>query len=223
VNAGGNLTLFSRRKKSFNRQYPLIFEALAELPDNTVLDGEIVALNGSGRPDFSLLQHYRAGASHIHYFVFDLLVYEGRDLTRLPLIERRHLLRSVMKFSSPRIRIAEYFETSVENMLAAARAQGLERIVAKKKDGRYEAGKRSGSWVKYRLNAGQELVIGGYIPGTRGLDAIVVGYYKDKELIYLRVTDNSVNVQFSKSRNACAFLSVTRKSCISTQCFRNSV
>jgi DNA ligase D-like protein (predicted ligase) len=185
VKSAGKLNLLSRRKNSFNRQYPLVFESLAELPDNTVIDGEIVALDESGRPDFNLLQHYRTEASRIHYFVFDLLIYANRDLTRLPLIERRQILNSVLKFSSVRIRIAEYFETSAENMLSAVRAQSLEGVVAKRKDSQYEAGKRTGSWVKYRLNSGQELVVGGYVPGTHGLDSVIVGYYRRKELIYV--------------------------------------
>ena len=95
----------------------------------------------------------------------------------LPFIERRAIMNSVLKFSSPRIRIAQYFEPSAEEMVRAARQQGLKGVVAKKKDGRYEAGKRSGSWAKYRLNRGQELVIGGYVPGSHGLDSIIVGYY----------------------------------------------
>jgi ATP-dependent DNA ligase len=154
VKSAGKLNLLSRRRNSVNRQYPLVSEALVDLPDNTVIDGEVVALDESGRPDFNLLQHYRIEASRIHYFVFDLLILENRDLTRLPLIERRQILNSVLKFQSAKIRIAEYFETSVENILSAVRAQGLEGVVAKKKDSQYEAGKRSGSWVKYRLNSG---------------------------------------------------------------------
>ena len=67
----------------------------------------------------------------------------------------------------------------------AARAQALEGIVAKRKDSRYEPGKRSGAWVKHRLNAGQELVIGGYFPGTYGVDAIIVGYYRGEDLVYV--------------------------------------
>ena len=162
-----------------------MFEALANLTDNTVIDGEVVALNESGRPNFNLLQHYRAEASRIHYFIFDLLVYENHDLTGVTLIERREIMNSVLTFNSPRIRIAENFETSAENMLNAARAQGLEGVVAKRKDSRYEAGKRSGSWAKYRLNRGQELVIGGYVPGAHGVDSIIVGYYRGKELVYI--------------------------------------
>jgi ATP-dependent DNA ligase len=179
VKSSGKLNLFSRRRNSFNTQYSLVFEALADLPDNTVIDGEVVALDESGRPDFNLLQHYRAEAVRIHYFVFDLLVYDNRDLTQLSLVERRQIMKAVLKFESPRIRITDYFEESVEDMLSAARGQGLEGVVAKRKDSRYEIGKRSGSWAKYRLNSGQELVIGGYIPGAHGVDAIVVGYYRE--------------------------------------------
>ena len=96
VKSAGRLNLFSRRRNSFNSQYSLVFEALADLPDNSVIDGEVVALNESGRPDFNLLQHYRTEASRIHYFVFDLLVYNNRDLTQLPVLERRQIMKSVL-------------------------------------------------------------------------------------------------------------------------------
>jgi bifunctional non-homologous end joining protein LigD len=185
VKAGGRPNLFSRRRNSFNGQYSLVFEALSGLPDNTVIDGEVFALNEAGRPDFNRLQHYRTEASRIHYFVFDLLVYNNRDLTQLPLIERHQIMKAVLKLESSRIRITYYFEASAEDMLSAARGQGLEGVVAKGRDSRYEAGKRSGSWAKYRLNSGQELVIGGYIPSAHGVDAIVVGYYRGEDLIYV--------------------------------------
>src|SRR5215467_4281299 len=90
------LTLFSRRKKSFNRQFPNIVEALADLPEGTVVDGEVVAIDDTGRPDFNLLQNFRAEASRIHYYVFDLLCWNDRDVTGLPLIERRELLKSLV-------------------------------------------------------------------------------------------------------------------------------
>jgi hypothetical protein len=83
----GELSLVSRNRKSFNSQYPYIIEALSDLPENTVVDGEVVALHDSGRPDFNLLQHYRTQRLRIHYFIFDLLVYQEHDLTELALIE----------------------------------------------------------------------------------------------------------------------------------------
>jgi bifunctional non-homologous end joining protein LigD len=185
ISSNGRLSLSSKNRKSFNQQYPYIIEALSDLPENTVVDGEVVALDDTGRPHFNSLQHSRSQASRICYFVFDLLVYQNRDLTRLPFVERRRIMSLVLKFGSPRIRMAQHFETSTEEMVRAVRQQGLEGVVAKRKDSRYEAGKRSGSWAKYRLNRGQELVIGGYVPGTHGLDSIIVGYYRGVELIYI--------------------------------------
>src|SRR5438552_7502828 len=72
VKSGDGVTLFSRRRKSLNRQFPYIVEALADLPEGTVVDGELVAIDEKGRPDFNLLQNFRAEASRIHYCIFDL-------------------------------------------------------------------------------------------------------------------------------------------------------
>ena len=185
INANGKLSLYSRRRKSFNRQYRNVFDALLDLPENTVVDGEIVALDDAGRPNFNFLQHSKSQAKRICYFVFDVLICQNRDLTQLPLVERREILKNVLKFQSPRIRIAEYFETSAAAMLESTAEQELEGVVAKRKDSRYEAGKRSGAWSKYRLNSGQELVVGGYIPGPQGVDSIIVGFYRGSDLIYV--------------------------------------
>ena len=94
-------------------------------------------------------------------------------------------MKSVLKLESPRIRITDYFEASAAEMLSAARGQGLGRCRCQGKHSRYEVGKRSVAWAKYRLNSGQELVIGGYIPGAHGVDAIVAGYYRGDHLIYV--------------------------------------
>jgi len=94
-------------------------------------------------------------------------------------------MKSVLNPKSRRVRITDYFETTAADMLNAIRAQGLEGVVGNKKDSRYEVGKRSGSWAKFRLNSGQELLIGGFIPGVHGVDAIVVGYFGGEELMYV--------------------------------------
>jgi DNA ligase D-like protein (predicted ligase) len=180
-----SIDLFSRRHKSFNAQYPYIVEALRDLPEGTVVDGEIVALDDVGRPNFNLLSQFRSRASSICYFVFDLLICLDRDLTRLLLSDRRELMKSHLKFYSPRIRIAEQFDVSATDMLAAVRHQQLEGVIGKRKDSFYEPGKRTGAWIKYRVNRGQELVIGGYIPGPHGFDSLIVGYYRGKDLVYV--------------------------------------
>jgi len=185
VKSGSDVTLFSRRRKSLNRQFPYIAEALVDLPDETVVDGELVAIDDSGRPNFHLLQNFRAKASRIHYYIFDLLCCKDRDLTRLPLIERRELLKSLVMIDDKRIRISEYVEAGSSALLAGVREQHLEGIVGKRKDSPYQPGKRSGAWIKYRVNCGQELVIGGYTPGPHGIDAIIVGYHGDGGLTYV--------------------------------------
>src|SRR5882762_191863 len=185
VKSDCSVNLSSRRRKSFNRQYPYLVEALAELPEGTVVDGEVVALDDSGRPTFNLLQQFRSEASRIRYFVFDLLVCKNHDLTRLPLTKRRDLMKSILKLQSPRVRISEQFETSAKDMLAGVRQQNLEGVIGKRKDSLYEPGKRTGAWIKYRVNQGQELVVGGYIPGPHGFDSLIVGYYRGNDLMYV--------------------------------------
>src|SRR5205085_551732 len=122
------LRLYSRNSKPFDKKFAYIAEALRELPDETAVDGEIVALDDDGRPSFNLLQNFVSAAGRIRYFVFDVLCHKGRDLTGLPLIERRKILRT-LAFQSEWVRIADYFEASSDNLLRAAREQQLEGIV----------------------------------------------------------------------------------------------
>ncbi len=190
VKSGGKVMLFCRNHKPLNKRFPLIVEGLADLPDETVIDGEIVALDVAGRPDFNLLQNFREAASQIVYYVFDLLVYRNRDLTHLALKERRELMFSALKLRSNRVFASEFFEVSAQIMLQSAREQGLEGIVGKRKDNTYEPGKRSGAWIKHRVKLGQEFVIGGYFPGPHGIDSLIVGYYDGNKLMYVARTRN---------------------------------
>jgi len=186
----GAVALFSRRKKSLGRKFPYIVEALAGLPAGTVVDGELVALDDHGRPEFNLLQNFRGAASRVHYYIFDILCCEGRDLTRLPLVERGALLKSLVRVGDKRIRIADYIEAGASEVLAAVREQHLEGIVGKRRDSLYEPGKRSGAWIKHRVNRGQEFVVGGYFPGPHGIDSLIVGYYDGDRLMYVARTRN---------------------------------
>jgi DNA ligase D-like protein (predicted ligase) len=223
VKSGTGVALFSRRRKSLNSQFPYIVEALADLPAGTVLDGEVVAIDESGRPNFNLLQNFRAEASRIRYYIFDLLCWEGRDLTHVPMVERRALLKSVVVIPDKRIRISDYFEAAPKDLLSAVREQRLEGIIGKRKDSLYQPGKRSGAWIKYRLNRGQEFVIGGYFPGPHGLDSLIVGYYDGEKLMYVARTRNgfvpaSRRQVFSRLKHlvtpACPFVNLpeTRRS-----------
>ena len=114
------------------------------------------------------------------YFVFDILMHEGRSLLDLPLIERRRIMRKVVK-PNDCIQIVEV-STSAEDIIHFVKEHHLEGVIAKRTDSKYLLGKRSGLWVKIRFNMTQEFVIGGYTPSHLGLDAIIVGVYRGKDL-----------------------------------------
>jgi ATP-dependent DNA ligase len=101
-------------------------------------------------------------------------------------------LKSVVVIRDERIRIADYFEAGPKDLLSAVREQGLEGIIGKRKDSIYQPGKRSGAWIKYLVNRGQEFVIGGYFPGPHGIDSLIVGYYDGDKLMYAARTRNGL-------------------------------
>lgn len=180
---GRSVKLWSRRANSLNRDFPEIAKALGALPDQTLLDGEVVAMDDQGRPAFNLLQKHRSQASAVRYYPFDLLVYRGRSLLDLALAERRRLLEEIVAPLGETIRRSESFEAAPEELVRGARELGLEGIVAKRRDSLYEPGKRSGAWVKFKTNRVEHFVIGGYTPGNP-FDALIVGYYEGAKLCF---------------------------------------
>jgi bifunctional non-homologous end joining protein LigD len=183
VKSAGKTTLYSRRQNVLNSRFPYIASALKALPDETVIDGELVALASDGRPNFNLLQNYRSAESHIIFYVFDVMTLKGRDLTQIPLSERREVLHSILP-TNEHVGISIAIEKTAQEMLALVREQGIEGIVAKRTDSIYQAGKRTGLWTKHRISLGQEFVIGGYVPSNLGVDSLVVGFYRGPDLMY---------------------------------------
>ena len=188
---GGRVNLRSRNDKDFVSRFAAIAAALSEIPDDTTIDGEIVALDEEGRPSFNLLQNYGTAGAPIVYYTFDLLRLRGKDIMNAPLIKRRELLKEkvLSKLKEP-VRFSPDLDASLEDLIASVKAQGLEGLVAKRRDGVYEPGQRSGSWQKMRINQGQELVIGGYTPSGKNFDALVIGYYEGEKLLYAARTRN---------------------------------
>jgi DNA ligase D-like protein (predicted ligase) len=181
VKSGGKVTLYSRRHNVLNEKFEYIADALRALPDETVLDGEIVAIDESGKTDFNLLQNFRSAASKIHYYAFDVLTHKGKDLTQLPLAERRVILNKIVP-QNDHVTVSAV-DNSGSHLLAFVKENGLEGVVAKRADSIYEPGKRSGAWSKHRINAGQEFVVGGYTAGDP-FDALIVGFYRGKDLLF---------------------------------------
>ena len=189
--SGGRVQLRSRNDKEFGGKYPAIVKALAAMPDETVIDGEVVALDPAGRPSFNALQNYGSSATPLFYYVFDVLILAGEDVTSEPLVRRRELLQTqvLSKLDEP-IRESPILDASLPDLIRSVKAQGLEGIVAKRLDSRYEPGLRSGMWQKMRVNQGQEFVSGGYTASAKNFDALIFGYYKDTQLIYAARTRN---------------------------------
>jgi DNA ligase D-like protein (predicted ligase) len=188
----GRVYLRSRNDNNFNLRYSRVVPGLAKLPDETVVDGEILAFDEDGRPSFNALQNSSGPQTPMAYYVFDLMMLRGRDLRSEPLETRRALLERhvVPAFIEP-VRYAGVLDAGLQDVIAAVKAQGLEGVVAKRRDSRYESGRRSGAWLKMRINRGQELVIGGYTIGTKTFDALVLGHYDDRgRLVYVGRTRN---------------------------------
>ena len=189
--SNGRLQVRSRNDNDFSQRYPAVVRGLKNLPADTVVDGEIVAFDQDGRPSFNLLQNYGSGETPIGYFVFDVLMLEGRDVTKEPLTARQALLEAkVLPHLAEPVRYVPPLEGSLQTLVHSVKAHGFEGLVAKRRDSRYEPGLRSGAWRKMRVNRGQEFVIGGYTIGTRAFDALVIGYYQDGQLLYAARTRN---------------------------------
>jgi DNA ligase D-like protein (predicted ligase) len=178
------VTLWSRRGNLFTKQFPHITRACERLPPTTLLDGEIVALDEKGRVSFNLLQHHRSKAQALVFYAFDVLIYRGRSVLQVPLYFRREVLRRIFEDNNPApISLSENIEAAPADLIRVVKEFGFEGIVAKRKDSVYESGKRGGAWLKYKVNRGQEFVIGGYTPGNP-FDALIVGYYEGERLLY---------------------------------------
>ena len=189
--SGKQVHLRSRNDKDFAARYPPIAVALKKLPDETTVDGEIVALDEQGRPSFNALQNAKGVPANLVFFVFDLLIFKGRDVMAEPLSARRGLLETkVMPSLDAPIVLSPELDAPLKVLVKSAKAQGLEGLVAKRRTSVYESGQRSGEWQKMRINRGQEFVIGGYTVGGKTFDALVFGYYDADGLRFASRTRN---------------------------------
>ncbi len=184
---GGKVRTWTRGLKDAETYFPRLLSPATWIDARqAIVDGEVVALDEDGRPDFSLLQTKlgQPGVGGLIYQPFDLLYLDGRLLLNVKLEDRKRLLRSVLK-EHPRVRFAAHVEAEGTAFYEAAKANRLEGIIAKLRRSRYEPGRRSNAWLKLKVRPEQELVIGGWTPGegnARDLGALAVGYYEDDSL-----------------------------------------
>jgi len=192
----GRLRLESRTLRDITATYPELRAIAAELGStDAILDGEIVAFDEDGRPSFERLQGRMNLASEsavrrrisdcpVTYLVFDLIYLDGRTLINLPYTERRERLEA-LGLEGPGWQTPSYHRGDGKSLLDLTRQRGLEGLVAKRLDSRYLSGRRTRAWLKVKNLMGQELVIGGWLPGqgrrAGTLGALLVGYYEDED------------------------------------------
>ncbi len=195
----GRLRLESRNLRDITDTYPEVRGLLLQTGmRDAVFDGEIVAFDEDGRPNFGRLQHRMhvsspaavrrlLASTPVVYAIFDLLYLDGHSLMGLPYSERRGRLEA-LGIGGAAWRVPAVHQGAGARLLEATRAQGLEGIVAKRLDSLYESGRRTGAWIKVKNTRRQELVIGGWIPGegrrTERIGALLMGYYRDGSFHY---------------------------------------
>ncbi len=182
------VSLYSRKRISFNKKFFPIVDALRKLRFDAVLDGEIVVVDDEGHPDFQRLQHYQeAKGGHLLYYVFDLLYLRGHELMSLPLVRRKALLKKILP-PNPKIRFSDHVWKEGVLFYNAAKEKGLEGIIAKQSQSVYEAGRRSRQWLKVKTRLTEEAVIAGFTePGgaRKYFGALVLGIYEGDKLLYV--------------------------------------
>jgi len=179
--------LKSRNDKSFNEKFYPVHKAVQQWNINAVVDGEVVVLDEGGKSNFGALQNWRSEADgEIYFYVFDLLWLNGKDLMKIPLSERKIILKQIIPENGI-IRLSENFEVSGIEFFETAKKMRLEGIMAKKSDSIYSAGNRSKDWLKIKANTRQEMVIGGYTKNdnsSKSFSSLLLGVYEKGKLIY---------------------------------------
>jgi len=186
---GSRTRLQSRNLLDITASYPELHSIAKAIGKKVILDGEIVALGDDGMPSFARLQnrmHVRNPQPRllesvpVYYMLFDVLYAAGRSTMPLPLSERREILES-LTVKGPSWAISPAVVGEGRSMLQSAQATGMEGVVAKQLDSRYEPGRRSPAWRKIKVIFGQELVIGGWIPQEQlpsHIGSLLMGYYE---------------------------------------------
>jgi len=182
------INLISRNNKSFNEKFYPVYDALKSWGLNAVIDGEVAVLNEKGMSHFGSLQNWRSEADgELIYYVFDIIWLNGYSLKKLPLTERREILKELVPEEGI-IRMSESFETTATEFLKVAGEMGMEGIMAKKADSIYIEGDRTREWLKIKSNKRHEVVIGGFTQNegsSKTFSSLLVGLYENDRLNYI--------------------------------------
>jgi len=183
----GELTLQTRSGRMVDQEYPELAGIVRSVnAKQAILDGEIVALDDEGRPSFQLLQNRGREPHPLHYMVFDIVYYNGKRLYKVPLEDRKRLLRNVVRDSGV-LKYAEHVHGQGKDFFKAAQEKRLEGMVAKLRDSVYQPGLHSGLWLKIKAVLEQEVVVGGFTEpraSRKHFGALIVGVYDKGKFVY---------------------------------------
>ncbi len=201
------MNLHSRNNISFNEKYFPIVESLRQFDMDVIFDGEVVVVDDFGKSSFQLLQTYgKTGKGKLAYYVFDILYLNGSDLTNLPLVKRKEILKKIIPENLANIKYSDHIIGDGESFFKIAEQRGLEGILAKRAESKYIPGKRSKDWLKLKTKKSQEAIICGFTEpkGSRNkFGSLVLAVYDEGELIYIGqagtgFTDNDLKDIYTK-------------------------
>jgi bifunctional non-homologous end joining protein LigD len=182
---GGKATLKTRKGLDWSAKFKAIIEAGTGFQDS-IIDGEVVALDHTGAPDFAALQAAisEAKTDDLIFFAFDLLFVGGEDLRALPLASRKDQLKVMLAKAPANVRYVDHFITAGEAVLKSACRMDLEGIISKRIDAPYRSG-RSDTWAKSKCRQGHEVVIGGWTTTGDAFRSLIAGVYRDGRLAHV--------------------------------------
>jgi len=185
----GEVNLHSRNNISFNEKYFPVVETLKNFEMDVIFDGEVVVVDDFGKSSFQLLQNYgKSGKGKLAYYVFDIVYLNGYDLTSLPLLKRKEILKKIIPGDLKNIFFSDHIIGDGESFFKVAEQRGLEGILAKRADSKYLVGKRSKDWLKIKTKKRQEAIICGFTEpkGSRNkFGSLVIGVYDEGEFLYI--------------------------------------
>src|SRR5215203_4416086 len=184
----GKVELRSRNNNAFELKYASVYEALLQWPINAVVDGEIIVLNEEGKADFKALQDWQEVQNgELVYYVFDILWLDGINLMNMTLVERQEILRQITPESGI-VRFSDSIDEYGIDFYKIAKENGLEGLIAKRKDAPYQPGYRTQTWLKIKVEQRHEAVICGYTKNkdtNRPFSSLLLGRFENEKLQFI--------------------------------------
>ncbi len=191
VKDAGEVSLYSRNGLSFNSRFPSIVRALEQLREKRfVIDGEVVALDENGRHSFELLQRIKTSRAPLRYYVFDLLKIGTEDIMGTSLADRRARLEEALRLLPDEIQLSPLLNGDAKTVAAQVREFEFEGVIAKWRDSIYTPGETSHDWQKQKTQRSDDFLVGGYVPGSRGIDELVIGEQRGESYYFIESVKN---------------------------------